>query len=391
MADKTMNVVQALSAMTPTANANSATQAPAQPGKEFSNVLTTRQSQAAPQTPGKPAQAPQGKAAQGPADKAKGADADAAQASDEAPVQDGSALERLLAAMKADTSEPAAEDDPLAAVKDLIAQLTKPEGDKADDKADTATDVTTDPATLIAMPVVVTDNIAPAPASIADETAAGTDQLTDVLQESAGKARTAPDASTTLDTRDATHTADSQAADSYAAHAAAAASQHAQTGAVQARQDIPQHTVNTPVDSPNWAEDVGQKLVWTAHRDTGKASLVLTPPNMGRVEVSINVNGDQATASFVAASNAARDALNDSMPRLREVLAQAGIHLGQTDVSAGQTGQHPAQNPWQGERRGGMSSGGYGGDGGNANVADVGAMASRAQVRSGNGLVDTFV
>lgn len=104
------------------------------------------------------------------------------------------------------------------------------------------------------------------------------------------------------------------------------------------------HTVATPVASRGWTDEVGQKLVWTASQDNGTAELILTPPQLGRIQVSINLQGDQASASFVAANPLTREALQDAMPRLREILAQAGIQLGQADVGAGHNPQAQDQS-----------------------------------------------
>ncbi|MET7015413.1 flagellar hook-length control protein FliK [Uliginosibacterium flavum] len=112
---------------------------------------------------------------------------------------------------------------------------------------------------------------------------------------------------------------------------------------------LPQHEISTPVATRGWAEEVGQKVSWIASRDNGRAEIVLTPPSMGRVEISISMNGDQASATFITASPAAREALQDAMPRLREVLAQSGIQLGQANVNEGST-QQQAQNDNSGRR-----------------------------------------
>ena len=89
-----------------------------------------------------------------------------------------------------------------------------------------------------------------------------------------------------------------------------------------------------PVGSPGWGEEVGNRLVWLAQRAEGQAELVLNPPQMGRVEVSLALKGDQATASFAAANPVVREALEAALPRLREMLAEAGIQLGQAQVGA---------------------------------------------------------
>ncbi|MBS1210626.1 MAG: flagellar hook-length control protein [Proteobacteria bacterium] len=150
---------------------------------------------------------------------------------------------------------------------------------------------------------------------------------------------------------------------------------------------LPQHEVTTPVASQGWAEEVGQKVSWIANRDSGRAELILTPPQLGRVEVSISMTGDQASATFVTASPAAREALQDAMPRLREVLAQSGIQLGQANVNAGFSGQTQSDNPGKPGTAGRFSAQSDGDVGG----IDVLAGLSRSSwSRQGNGMIDTF-
>lgn len=140
--------------------------------------------------------------------------------------------------------------------------------------------------------------------------------------------------------------------------------------------------IETPVGAPGWSEEVGNKLVWMAGKDQQKAELVLTPPSLGRIEISITINNDQATANFVAASAAARDALEQSLPKLREMLANSGISLGQTSVNAeSSTGQQFGSEGRNGGRQ-------YAGPGG---VEAVASAATLPRIIAGNGLVDTFV
>jgi flagellar hook-length control protein FliK len=148
--------------------------------------------------------------------------------------------------------------------------------------------------------------------------------------------------------------------------------------------DAPQFSVPTPVGNSAWAEDVGNRIVWMAGKDLGKAELILTPPHLGRVEISLSLNGDQASASFVAATPAAREALEQALPKLRDLMSQAGIDLSQANVSANNSGQQGAQEQrWSGRRAGGS------GQAGGSDSGDVAAVPA-SRIRSGNGLVDTF-
>lgn len=138
--------------------------------------------------------------------------------------------------------------------------------------------------------------------------------------------------------------------------------------------------VDTPVGGRGWDAEVGQKIVLLVSRQESRAELTLTPPQLGRVEVSITVNGDQTSAAFVSASPAAREALEQALPRLREILAEAGITLGQASVNAESARQDG--NGTSGERR---ASDGSGRGAGTANAA-----APAQWLRRSEGLIDTF-
>jgi flagellar hook-length control protein FliK len=136
--------------------------------------------------------------------------------------------------------------------------------------------------------------------------------------------------------------------------------------------------VDTPVGAPGWREEVGQRISWLVGRGEQRAELVLTPPHLGRVEVTVTVNNDQANALFVSANPAVREALEQALPRLREVLADAGIALGQANVNA--ESSRGKQGSEASPRHG--------------NLADSELPGVAAQdapwVRRGVGLVDTF-
>lgn len=143
--------------------------------------------------------------------------------------------------------------------------------------------------------------------------------------------------------------------------------------------------VHTPASQRVWAEDVGSRLIWMAGRGESKAELVLTPPSLGKLAVSIQVNGDQASAQFVAATPAARDALEQALPRLREVLQQAGINLGEANVST--SGEHQARGDADGQQAGNRRSGQRAAA---APVAEHVAQPAAVWSSGGLGMIDTF-
>lgn len=167
----------------------------------------------------------------------------------------------------------------------------------------------------------------------------------------------------------------------------------AQNNSTRSTSNVQQLPVYTPAGKSGWAEDVGTRMIWMSNRGETKAELVLTPPSLGRLGVSISVNGEQTNAHFVAATPAAREALEQALPRLREMLQQAGINLGQTDVST--SGDQQAHGGHGSEQRGhGSSRGSRHGtsqDIGLSGMSGVEPSTSGGQwIKQGNGMVDTF-
>lgn len=103
------------------------------------------------------------------------------------------------------------------------------------------------------------------------------------------------------------------------------------------------HVATSP-GQPGWPDEMGQKLTWMTSNNRQQAELILNPPQLGRIEVTLTLDGPQASASFTSPHAAVREALENSMARLREVLADAGVTLGQTHVGSGPRHESSAMN-----------------------------------------------
>lgn len=90
--------------------------------------------------------------------------------------------------------------------------------------------------------------------------------------------------------------------------------------------------IPTPLRDPSWAGDFGQKLLWFVGNEKQSAQLTLHPPQLGSIEITLNLDQDGANAHFVSANAEVRGTLEAAVPRLREMFASAGIALGQVSV-----------------------------------------------------------
>ncbi|WP_153109246.1 flagellar hook-length control protein FliK [Propionivibrio limicola] len=152
----------------------------------------------------------------------------------------------------------------------------------------------------------------------------------------------------------------------------------------------PQHqeptplTVSTPVYAEEWSGDFGQKIVWMTKNDQQTAQMTLNPPQMGPIEISLSVDNNNATASFVSASADVREAIENALPRLREMLAGAGIELGQANVSAESFRQQ------QNNSNGAAAPSTWRDDNAILAAAHEGETSPAKRMQLGNGLVDLF-
>jgi len=173
-----------------------------------------------------------------------------------------------------------------------------------------------------------------------------------------------------------------------ALHAARQANeQMARTAGPSAPSALPQGRVETPMGAAGWANEVGDKMTWMASSQLSKAELVLNPPDLGRIEVSLTIKGDQATAQFVSANPQVRETLEASIPRLREALADAGVNLGQTHVGSEAQNQSSAQGDSR-DNRNANATGDFA-----ANLPDEMRIVRpdpSAWTRRGSGMLDVF-
>jgi flagellar hook-length control protein FliK len=147
--------------------------------------------------------------------------------------------------------------------------------------------------------------------------------------------------------------------------------------------------LSAQVGTDAWENQVGQKVVYMVGNEEQTASLTLNPPDLGPLQVVLSVSNDQASVTFSANQEEVRQALENALPRLREMMSESGIALGNATVNAGMPDGRQAQE--QSARNGGGFNGnGRGrGDGGNT-IEEPARTVTRTAVLGDRGMVDTF-
>lgn len=128
----------------------------------------------------------------------------------------------------------------------------------------------------------------------------------------------------------------------------------------------------------DFADDFGARLHWMADQKIGHARIRINPQELGPVEVRLRLDGDRVSADFISAQPEVRQALEQSLPRLGELLGQHGFQLAHADVGQQrQDGGTPDGEAGNAEPRAGAAAG-----------EDDAVPAGR--LRHANGLLDAY-
>ena len=154
-----------------------------------------------------------------------------------------------------------------------------------------------------------------------------------------------------------------------------------------ARLDTAVGNIAVPITHPNWSNNLGESIKWMVQQHTQRADFRLVPPDLGMLEVRVQLNNNQTNITFSSPHAQVCDAVESALPRLREMFGQAGLQLGDVNVNVSHQSlsQQHAQN-------GGSQTPGHGSENNHSdesNDAITGVTSSQSQ-RYDTGLVDVY-
>ncbi len=142
--------------------------------------------------------------------------------------------------------------------------------------------------------------------------------------------------------------------------------------------------VHTPVGSPDWGQAMSQQVLFAAQGQQQFATLHLNPPQLGPLDVHLQLHDGQIQAQFVSQHAVVRQAVEAALPQLRDLFTGAGLSLMQTSVGT-QGGQGERQQQARAQRgASGLSA--IGGAG-----AEPSGASSALPPRWQQGMVNTYV
>ncbi len=154
--------------------------------------------------------------------------------------------------------------------------------------------------------------------------------------------------------------------------------QHGDTLKSMQQQSVFDKPVN--VQQTQGQQQIAEKIRWMVNGRQSMAEIRLDPPEMGSMQIRLNVSGDSASVSFVVQSQQAKDALNEAMPRLRDMFSEQGLDLGESFVSQQNSGE-AGDGEFADQQGGGFGE----------SAEDETKSQETHVVRPANGLIDDYV
>lgn len=160
-----------------------------------------------------------------------------------------------------------------------------------------------------------------------------------------------------------------------------------QTNAAQRLPLVPGQPVQ--VGHPGMSEAVVDKVMWLSSQNLKSAEIQLDPAELGRLEVRIELNKDQAAqVTFVSANANVRDQLEGQAHRLRELFAQQGMNQLDVNVSDQSMARGSQGGGEEGQRR--SAGRGFGGSRDEEAIGGVSEIRTPSSGAASRGLVDYY-
>ncbi len=107
---------------------------------------------------------------------------------------------------------------------------------------------------------------------------------------------------------------------------------------------IPQAGITEAFGRPAWSQGMGKQILMMVNQNISSAEIRLNPAHLGPIEVLIDMSEEQVSVSMSSRHAMVRDAMEQALPKLREMLEQNGFSLADADISKHSFSEQREQN-----------------------------------------------
>ena len=104
--------------------------------------------------------------------------------------------------------------------------------------------------------------------------------------------------------------------------------------------------ITVPLSQNEWGDQFNQQIIWLGQQKIKSALIKLNPQELGPLEINLKIDKQAAQLNINSHSVHVRDALDQAIPRLREMMAEQGVNLTDVNIEANTKNQDQS-NPQQ--------------------------------------------
>ena len=110
------------------------------------------------------------------------------------------------------------------------------------------------------------------------------------------------------------------------------------------------------INRKDFVDSVKEKVMVMINQKIKQFEIRLDPPELGSMHVKLNLQNEQAAVSFVVQNQQAKEALEQNIDKLKDMLAQSGVDVGDANIEQrnkqadeGDTSQHNSNHGFEGQ------------------------------------------
>ena len=107
---------------------------------------------------------------------------------------------------------------------------------------------------------------------------------------------------------------------------------------------LPQVEITEAFGRSAWPQAMGKQVLSIINQNIGSAEIRLNPAHLGPIEILIDMTEDQVNVSLTSRHAVVREAMEQALPRLREMLDENGFNLADADISKHSFAEQREQN-----------------------------------------------
>ncbi len=110
------------------------------------------------------------------------------------------------------------------------------------------------------------------------------------------------------------------------------------------QQTMPQGVIAEAFGRAAWSQGMGKQVLSMVNQNIGSAEIRLNPAHLGPIEILIDMSDEQVSVSLSSRHAVVREAMEQALPKLREMLDENGFNLADADISKHSFAEQREQN-----------------------------------------------